>query len=212
MLTGNWTLHSRLPCAHPVAARYVGPGVSCDSSSLLPYSAWHQRTPNHERSHWCGSGWGLSSWQTSLEEVGFELGLMEGFRGSQKEERGLPGMSQLGGGGHLAVCSTVCPWSSCLPLPHPHPPVPPLSPGAMTQLARRDHTGRNCPMATQPLPFPHHLSSGCLRLTPGTGDRAQGPQAGDRDPRVCKSSLTTIPHLQRTQMRGNGPRLQPERF
>lgn len=150
-----------------------------------------------------------------LEEVGFELGLMVGFRGSRKEERGLPGMSQLvvGRGGNLAVCSIVCPWSSCLPLPQPHPPVLPLSPGPIDPAGQQGpHTGRNCPMATQPLPFPHRLSSDCLRLTPGTGDRAQGPQAGDRDPRVCKSSLTTIPHLQRTQMRGNGPRLQPERF
>lgn len=33
-----------------------------------------------------------------LEQVGFELGLPEGFRESRKEERGLPGMLQLGVG------------------------------------------------------------------------------------------------------------------
>lgn len=34
MLTRNGAFPSRLPCAHPVPARDVGPGVSCDSISL----------------------------------------------------------------------------------------------------------------------------------------------------------------------------------
>ena len=196
-----------------------------------------------------------------LEEVGFELGLSEGFGESRKEERGWA-RHVSAWGGRVAMCLLVCPsfWDKdpslqgicrkicdsgkdkesrpiTFPLPvhcpalhvpptltslpphwvaqthqGPAPSCLPLSPpyqsclctlGRQTLLARRDHRRADCPNSTRSLPFTHSLSS---------GDRAQGPWAGDRDLMVCKAGLTAIPHLQRTQIRGNRPRLPPRGF
>lgn len=106
------------PLRLPPSSPQCGFWVPCDGTLSCPVLRGTKEHPDCGRSHWCGLGRGHGRITDFLEEVGFELGLEEGFGESRKEERGCDRHVTVWGG-RVAVCLVLCPcfWGKDLESP-----------------------------------------------------------------------------------------------